>query len=358
MSGVWINIGEKGAFTMSVEEYRQRITMLSDSALRRMVYEEFQDYEPEAIEVARTELALRNRYISQLGDGDTVTLNELIYKLDIDECMNELKKLNKKADIDFYYEFLANHSQMPQGQDTEVLINFIKSKTGAFEIFGSDMKGVEKVDLEDFHYTQWFTTHIKKSFIFINGKELVVALCLLKMTLETSDKEIHNNGKDIINTCPNCGATCEPNVKFCGKCGYQQSWEQTKANPIIKPNINQIFCLNCGTKLLEGQKFCTKCGTKLIQNSNNEVSEEKKWNYSDKTETIAKSHSIKYSQRKKIKTILAIIGGILVLIGIIKVSIIGYYPKEAPLYFGIIVLGGICAYISTKIKLTNEDDEA
>ena len=79
--------------------------------------------------------------------------------------MNELKKLTKKADIDFYYEFLSNYSYMHSVHDIGVLIKFEKSTTGFFEIFASDINGVEKVDLEDFHYTQWFTTHIRNPFI-------------------------------------------------------------------------------------------------------------------------------------------------------------------------------------------------
>ncbi|OLN31748.1 hypothetical protein [Desulfosporosinus metallidurans] len=44
---------------MSVKEYRQRAAELCDAELRQMIYEEVEDYLPEAIEAARAELDLR-----------------------------------------------------------------------------------------------------------------------------------------------------------------------------------------------------------------------------------------------------------------------------------------------------------
>ena len=63
------------------------------------------------------------------------------------------------------------------------------------------------------------------------------------------------------------------------------------------------------------------------------------------------------NQKKTTRTILMVIGGILVLIGIIKFSIIGYYPSEA-LPFGIILIGGaICLYIAQKIKIVKPGED-
>lgn len=59
---------------------------------------------------------------------------------------------------------------------------------------------------------------------------------------------------------------------------------------------------------------------------------------------------------KEVRIIFSVIGVILVLIGIVKVSIIGFYPSEAPLYIGIVMVGGVCCYIASKIK-THKDDE-
>lgn len=46
----------------------------------------------------------------------------------------------------------------------------------------------------------------------------------------------------------------------------------------------------------------------------------------------------------------------LALIAIIKFSVIGYYPSEAPLYFGMLIAGIICLYVSAKMKLVKGDD--
>lgn len=52
-----------------------------------------------------------------------------------------------------------------------------------------------------------------------------------------------------------------------------------------------------------------------------------------------------------LKLILTVIGGILLAIGFIKVSIIGYYPREAPLFIGILIAGVVCLLVSKKVPL-------
>lgn len=49
------------------------------------------------------------------------------------------------------------------------------------------------------------------------------------------------------------------------------------------------------------------------------------------------------------KRILTAIGIILIAIGIFKVSILGYYPREAPLFIGILAVGAICAFVAQKL---------
>lgn len=50
------------------------------------------------------------------------------------------------------------------------------------------------------------------------------------------------------------------------------------------------------------------------------------------------------------KRIFTAIGLVLVGIGIVKVSIIGYYPREVPLFAGILAVGIICAVIGHKLR--------
>lgn len=50
-----------------------------------------------------------------------------------------------------------------------------------------------------------------------------------------------------------------------------------------------------------------------------------------------------------LKLILTVVGGILVGVAVIKMSIIGYYPREAPLFVGILIVGGICAFVAQKL---------
>ena len=46
--------------------------------------------------------------------------------------------------------------------------------------------------------------------------------------------------------CDNCGASLEPNQRFCDKCGK---------------NLDDFStCLNCGYNLKSNSKYCPKCG--------------------------------------------------------------------------------------------------
>jgi membrane protease subunit (stomatin/prohibitin family) len=52
-------------------------------------------------------------------------------------------------------------------------------------------------------------------------------------------------------SCPKCGASNAPSVKFCSECGAKM----TKAGDTVP-------CLKCGAELQSGAKFCAECGAK------------------------------------------------------------------------------------------------
>ena len=56
----------------------------------------------------------------------------------------------------------------------------------------------------------------------------------------------------------------------------------------------------------------------------------------------------------KKKLILMIIGGICYLIGVIKLAA-GFYLRELPLYFGLVIVGSIFFFIASKIKTPSSD---
>jgi hypothetical protein len=49
------------------------------------------------------------------------------------------------------------------------------------------------------------------------------------------------------------------------------------------------------------------------------------------------------------KRIFTVIGITLSAIGIFKMSVLGYYPREAPLFIGILIVGAVCAFIGHKL---------
>jgi hypothetical protein len=49
------------------------------------------------------------------------------------------------------------------------------------------------------------------------------------------------------------------------------------------------------------------------------------------------------------KRILTAVGIILIVIGIFKVSVLGYYPREAPLFIAMLTVGAICTFAAQKL---------
>ncbi len=91
-----------------------------------------------------------------------------------------------------------------------------------------------------------------------------------------------------------------------------------------------MFCKKCGSENSNEAKFCKGCGNVLEGANNN-------------------SKSIQSDAKTK-KTLFALAGGALVFGSYIKLRT-GYYERELPLYIGILIVGCILAYISTKIKI-------
>ena len=50
-----------------------------------------------------------------------------------------------------------------------------------------------------------------------------------------------------------------------------------------------------------------------------------------------------------------VIGTVLCLIGLVKVSIIGYYPSEAPFFFGMLIVGAASVFVASKIHPESRD---
>ena len=60
-------------------------------------------------------------------------------------------------------------------------------------------------------------------------------------------------------TCPSCGATTNPQAKFCMSCGI--AIPLPKPSPSIKAPAK--FCGQCGAQLGSNDQFCRSCGTKI-----------------------------------------------------------------------------------------------
>ena len=59
--------------------------------------------------------------------------------------------------------------------------------------------------------------------------------------------------------CPNCKASNNPNVRFCGECGFALNTAQAAQTV---PTVS--VCPTCGSQNAPGTRFCGSCGTKLV----------------------------------------------------------------------------------------------
>jgi serine/threonine protein kinase len=58
-------------------------------------------------------------------------------------------------------------------------------------------------------------------------------------------------------TCPRCGNTYAPGIKFCGRCGIPIG---TSALDWRAPKPVEVVCRSCGSSYPAGTKFCGRCG--------------------------------------------------------------------------------------------------
>jgi hypothetical protein len=60
--------------------------------------------------------------------------------------------------------------------------------------------------------------------------------------------------------------------------------------------------------------------------------------------------------KKVLRTFLRVVGGILVLIAFLKLRT-GFYVSELPFFLVMLIAGGICLYISQKIKIVKPGED-
>jgi uncharacterized membrane protein YvbJ len=94
-------------------------------------------------------------------------------------------------------------------------------------------------------------------------------------------------------------------------------------------------CKHCDTHNADSARFCKQCGNTL-----NEI---------PPIESPTLAQSLLNVKSVAFKRPLNVIGAILFVIGGIKLYIIGYYPNEALLYYGIFFAGGACLYVENTI---------
>jgi hypothetical protein len=105
-------------------------------------------------------------------------------------------------------------------------------------------------------------------------------------------------------------------------------------------------CSECNTQNLSTARFCKSCGSQLGGH-----------------QPINQNHvsANTYEQNKKTQNILNIVGGVLIIISLYNFRTGHYiysgdtYVSWPPLYSSLLVIGGICIFIATRIKTGEKD---
>ncbi len=61
-------------------------------------------------------------------------------------------------------------------------------------------------------------------------------------------------------TCPHCGASNDPQNRFCDQCGYRLAGDAPHAPPVVQA---ASVCPTCGAAVVPGEAFCEQCGAAL-----------------------------------------------------------------------------------------------
>lgn len=201
----------------------------------------------------------------------------------------------------------------------------------------------------------------------VNSSAIPVEKSSINQKLQTIEtgKDLHNSQNWDVNELLNKGQTVFKNISSQAQ-GAFKTMELNVKNNGKTVNLIAKYCPQCGSGFSTSAKFCPECGSIVGTFKMNEASavaavesefpSQKLGN--DTIENESKSiNSEDISGNKNIenlkfkKNTFGVIGAVLSLTAIIKMRFIGYYRSEWPLYFGILILGVICFYIYSKIKI-------
>jgi uncharacterized RDD family membrane protein YckC len=197
----------------SLEAIRERMSLLNDEILIRIVTEDASDYESDALQVAKQELKLRAinienientknfKYLISCSDisiNDLIPFNDIIrdvnYSL-VEEALFNIYPQQEELGEE-YKNFYKKLLLLSVTKSRNVLINVDKQLLDiedlpieTWDVSGVDTESGDKLDVDLFNWNHWLAFFVNKKDLQIVCKETYIAHCLYKMTTNGFNEE-------------------------------------------------------------------------------------------------------------------------------------------------------------------------
>ncbi len=190
-----------------IEAIKERMASLTDESLIKIVTEDADDYEAEALQIAREELLIRSINIDDLENkkhfqyivnrtdismSDLIPFNDIVHQVDYSLVEETLFKFypDEKDFHDEHKNFYDKLLQLNPTKSKYALITVEKEPISIdklpneiWNVSGMDTESGDKLSLELFSWNDWLSFFVNNKDLQNINKESFLAHCLYRMTI-------------------------------------------------------------------------------------------------------------------------------------------------------------------------------
>lgn len=163
----------------------ERFKLLNEDELRKIVYVDFQEYEPHAVIAAKEELF--NRESGYTWESNDICLKDLIQVSDLNTVLEKLtilfpnEKINKRQYIDVLTYLRKCDSSVTDNM--KIMINESKEdRINSWSAYGVEIGSGEKISLDFYPWGNWLSLRVENKQLQQLGIEVYIAYCMKAMT--------------------------------------------------------------------------------------------------------------------------------------------------------------------------------
>ncbi len=173
-----------------VNGLKEHFKNLSDDALRRIIYIEFQEYENDVIEHAKAEL--KSRYAQDIWEGSGITLKDVILQTNREDLKDLIhaKYPELIIDIERYLSVFDKLLTLEPMKQSEIDISIQQNEDKGYCVIGQDRTAGERVEISYCSWDEWLGFVIDNKQLQHLGKEEFTFHCFKAMTLLGFDEGI------------------------------------------------------------------------------------------------------------------------------------------------------------------------